>query len=125
MDARDDLLSEDPSALFERADKARKRTHAMLDAIQQAAPTPACLGSQMFLCRAIDVVEAINCFLAGAMTEAGLEAWAERTEMAEEIEYAEDHREAVAEALFQLAHPELNGAITTQRALSIRRGLLK
>ena len=125
MDPRDDLLNEDPSALFERADKARKRTHAMLDAIQHATLTPARVGGPMGLCRAMDVVEAINCFLAGAMTEAGLEAWAERIEMTEEIEYAEDHREAVAEALFQLAHPELNGAITTQRALAIRRGLLK
>src|SRR5262245_61512022 len=96
MDPRDDLLNDepsdllndDPSALFERADKARKRTHAMLDAIQQAAPTPARVESQAVLCRAMDVVEAINCFLAGAMTEAGLEAWAERNEMAEEIEYA-------------------------------------
>jgi hypothetical protein len=62
-------------------------------------------------------------FLAGAMTAGELELWAERFEMAEDVEYADDDREAVADALFQLANPALNGAITTQRALEIRRGL--
>jgi hypothetical protein len=78
----------------------------------------------MVLLRAIDVGEAIDRFLAGAMTAAELEAWAERHEMAEDAEYDEDDREAVADALFQFANPAINGAITTQRALTIRHELL-
>jgi hypothetical protein len=69
--------------------------------------------------RASDVAAAIDRFLAGRLDAAGLEAWAERHEMAEGVEYAEVEREAVATALFLLANPAINGALTPERVRQV------
>jgi hypothetical protein len=72
-----------------------------------------------------DVAAAIDSFLAGRLDTAGLVAWAERHEMAEDVEYAEPGRQAVADALFLLVNPSINGALTPVWVREVRAGLLR
>jgi len=72
-----------------------------------------------------DVVAAIDSFLAGRLDAHGLEAWAERREMAEDVEYAEPNRQAIADALFLLANPAINGPLTPALVREVRARLLR
>jgi hypothetical protein len=78
----------------------------------------------MTVLQSADVVTTIDLFLAGRLDAAGLEAWAERWEMAEDVEYAEADREAVAEAVFLVANPAINGPLTPDRVRQVRASLL-
>jgi hypothetical protein len=79
----------------------------------------------MTVVRSADVLAAIDLFLSGRLDAAGLEAWAERREMAEDVEYAEPDREAVTEAVFLLANPAVNGALTPEQVRRVRASLLE
>jgi hypothetical protein len=72
-----------------------------------------------------DVVAALDAFLDGRLDAARLEAWAERREMAEDVELAEPGRDAMTDALFLLSNPAINGPLTTARVLEVRAGLLR
>jgi hypothetical protein len=78
----------------------------------------------MTVVRSSEILATIDLFLAEQLDAAGLEAWAERMEMAEDVEYAAAEREAVAEALFMLANPAINGALTLERVCKVRAALL-
>ncbi len=79
----------------------------------------------MRVLKAKDVLTAIDRFLSGESTAEELEAWADRHEAAEDVEYASSDREALAEALFVLANPSINGAISTQSVSAVRSTLIE
>ena len=79
----------------------------------------------MKVIQASDIVASIDRYLSGEWNAAQLEAWAERHEMAEDVEYADVDRETIANALFVLANPIINEAITIENALAMRNRLLK
>ncbi|MFO0813297.1 MAG: hypothetical protein U0796_08770 [Gemmatales bacterium] len=77
----------------------------------------------MRVLRSADIVATIDQYLAGQLDAAGLEAWAERWEIAEDVEYANAEREAVVEALYLLANPEINGELTLAHVQQVRADL--
>ncbi|MFL5338789.1 MAG: hypothetical protein ACJ8F7_01365 [Gemmataceae bacterium] len=79
----------------------------------------------MIVLQVSDVVAAMDMYLAGRLDAAELEAWAERQEMAEDVEYVDAEREAVTEAVFLLANPSINGALTPDRIRQVRADLLE
>jgi hypothetical protein len=74
---------------------------------------------------ASEILAVIDAFLAGHMDALALERWADRHEMAEDVEYAEADRAVVADALFALANPTINGELTPERVREVRAGLLR
>lgn len=78
----------------------------------------------MIILNKSDIVAAIDSFLAGDLDAAGLEEWAERYEMDDNVEYAEVDIDVIPNALFMLATPEINGDLTPEHVMRIRSELL-
>ncbi len=70
-----------------------------------------------------ELLSTIDQFLAGRLDAAGLEEWAEQREMSEDIEYDEADAVAIAETIFLLANPVINGAITAEQVHVVRARL--
>jgi hypothetical protein len=62
----------------------------------------------------------LDSFLAGRMTRAELEAWAERHECRDDVEYDEVDHDALITAIFRLANPAINEQLTTTMVRSLR-----
>jgi hypothetical protein len=74
--------------------------------------------------RRADVVSIIDRFLDGELTPDQVTDWADQIELREDVGVEEGHREAVRDAVFRLANPNLRGPITLQMARALRRRLL-
>ena len=72
-----------------------------------------------------DVVAALDDFLAGRLDAVGLEAWAERRECAEDVDFVEADREILVEVIFLLANPSINGVLTRERVEQVRGEILQ
>lgn len=70
------------------------------------------------------VIQFIDRFLTGDLSVEQIVGIADLLEVNEAIEVGEADRLAVAEALFQLATPEINGQMTQRRAQDIRAMLV-
>ena len=64
-----------------------------------------------------DVMSVLNRFVEGALTSQDVEAWADALEMREDVGCDSN----VAELLFQLSNPDINGALTAE----VVEGLIK
>ncbi|HZR76265.1 hypothetical protein [Bradyrhizobium sp.] len=61
-----------------------------------------------------DIVAVLQRFAAGEFGAIVLEEWANLVECREDIEYEPDRRDAISDAIFQLANPTLHAPLVTQ-----------
>lgn len=66
--------------------------------------------------RKADVAAALNRFLSGEVSSSDIEAWADAVEMRDDIGYEESDRDAIANTLFILSNPDINGVLTPDYA---------
>ncbi len=73
--------------------------------------------------RMVDLEKAIKRFTSGSLSAEQLEEWAEILEMNDYVEYESGSEQIIADALFLLATPEVNGPITERTVENILRSL--
>ncbi len=73
-----------------------------------------------------DIVRILDRFVSGELSEEQVLSWAELIECREDIGYPENAADAVKEALFLLANPEINlpgGVLTAETSRAVRNAL--
>ena len=79
--------------------------------------------SELAVLSTAHIREALKQFISGQITAQDIERWAGAVEGRDDIGYSEGEEEAIAEYLFVLSEPAINGALTVERATNIARGL--
>jgi hypothetical protein len=74
--------------------------------------------------RRADVVAIIDRFLGGALTGEQVTDWADQVELRQDLGLEETHRDALRDAIFRLANPNLRGPVTPEVARAIRATLI-
>ena len=70
-----------------------------------------------------DLMRGLRLYLSGGIPAEDLSSWASLLEMNQFVEYAEEKRGAISEALFLLASPEINEPITPELCQRLLRNL--
>jgi hypothetical protein len=73
--------------------------------------------------RADHVRHVLKRYLAGAVAAEQVERWADLVEQRPGVEYAAGQEEVIADALFVLSSPDINGELTQLKAASLLRRL--
>jgi hypothetical protein len=68
------------------------------------------------------VVSVLHRYMAGRLTGADVESWANLIECREEIEFSREFHEELEEVLHELANPALTCALCPQRASALLQG---
>lgn len=71
----------------------------------------ACDGEPVAVLRRQDIAAVVRRYLVGQLDAGAVEAWANLIECREDVEFERRHEEAVADALFDLANPVLQGPL--------------
>jgi len=70
-----------------------------------------------------DVIAVIDRFLAGGLSAGDLESWAECLECRDDLGYEDGNERRKVQAVFWLANPEINAALTPEWVSEVRAGL--
>ena len=84
----------------------------MAEAAVRVAAFPCSSDEELITLRAADVQSVLRRFIEGGLTAQDVAAWANALEMREDVGYSAE----VADALFVLSTPAINGALTRQVA---------
>ena len=85
-------------------DRSLTEVEAALDSLDWSEAAAATL-------RRADIAAILRRFRSGELDVAAVERWAGLVESREDIEFEARHAEAIADALFDLANPDLQGAL--------------
>jgi hypothetical protein len=70
-----------------------------------------------------DIVEKIDQCISGLLTKEDLENWADHFELNENFEYESKYEKIIADVLFHLSSPDINGDLTVERLLEEKKML--
>jgi hypothetical protein len=82
------------------------------------------LDDPLVFLRPTHVRSILSRFLNGDLTAASVAAWAEAVELRDDIDYEDEERHVLGEAIFVLANPDVNGHLTPERAEAMLVGTL-
>ncbi len=67
--------------------------------------------------RASDAVRVLDCYTEGSVSNSELVAWSEAIECRDDIDLEPSYRDWLAQLLFEVSNPEINGEFSPSKAL--------
>ena len=82
----------------------------------ELATYPWDLDEPLVCLRPTHVESILSRYLKGALTAASVAAWAEASELRDDIDFGDQEREGLGHVIFVLANPDVNGHLTPESA---------